>query len=72
LGNYTINDYDPNSKLLISTTDAKKQTTKFSYNSRGKITKEILPNGLVKEYSYDNRDNLLSDKLILRPVGKGL
>ena len=65
LGNEIINEYNQTTRELIKTTNAKKESTSFAYDSKGRLVKEVFANGLVKEMKYDDNDNLISEKSIL-------
>jgi RHS repeat-associated protein len=64
-GNSWTNKYDPTSRALIESSNPKNQKSKYSYDTKGNLLSQTLPNGLVTNYSYDSNRNLLEEKIKL-------
>jgi len=58
-GNVTTYGYDTEDNLT-SIKDANNNTTSFSYDAFGRVTKTTFPSGYIEQYGYDADNNLTS------------
>lgn len=54
--------YDKTTGRVTNFTDAKNQTTSYSYDKLGRIVRAIFPDQAERSWSYDDTNNILSSK----------
>lgn len=65
VGNSWTNIYNQTTRALIESNNPKNQKTKYSYDAKGNLLSQTLPNGLLTNYSYDSNNNLLDENITL-------